>query len=359
MGNIFDSARVNSLFKDERFLYPEFVPERLPFRNKEISELVFCLKPATYGKAPVNVFVSGSPGTGKTVTIKFVLNELGEFSDRAKCFYVNCFEFSTKQAILSRLTNGLGYAVAQRGISFEELYSRFVSVLRSSKVIPIIVFDEAEQLLSDDVKKSLLYDLARLPEQQKIPIGLVFISNDSFFLSRLDERTRSSLQCSSIPFSRYSVVELKEILNERARFAFFDFVLDEDVIPLCAANAAKLGGDARVAISVLLKAGRLAERENAKKVGVKHVRAALMQEKPVKTEIIFNLTEQEKEILNLLDRLGFKEVDSGLIYSSLGGKFSERTLRNAISSLGKKNLVSFERKVKGRGVTRVIKKNRF
>ncbi len=356
MGNIFDSVKVNSLFKDERFLYPEFVPERLPFRDKEVSELVFCLKPATNGKKPVNVFVTGLPGTGKTVTLKFVLSELREFSDRAKCFYINCFEFSNKQAILSKLTNELGYAVAQRGISFEELYSRFVAVLRSSKVIPIIVFDEAEQLIADDARKSLLYDLARLPEQQKLPIGLVFISNDSFFLSNLDDRIRSSLQCSSIPFSHYSVVELKEILNERAKFAFFDFVLDSDVVPLCAANATKLGGDARVAISVLLKAGRLAERENAKKVGVKHVRAAMMQEKPVKAEITSNLSEQEKEILNFLDKSKIKEIDSGLIYSSLKDKFSERTLRDAISSLEEKNLVSVEKAVKGRGTTRLIKR---
>ena len=81
MKNIFDSKSEYSLFKDERFLYPEFVPERLPFRDEEISELVYCLKPATQGKKPTNVFVFGKPGTGKTVALKFVLNELEEFSE--------------------------------------------------------------------------------------------------------------------------------------------------------------------------------------------------------------------------------------------------------------------------------------
>jgi len=355
MGNIFESDKVNSIFKDERFLYPEFVPECLPFRDEQISELVFCLKPATLGKKPTNVFVFGKPGTGKTVTLKFVLNELVEFSDRAKCVYINCFEFSTKQAILSKLTNTMGYAVPDRGVGFEEVFSKFVSVLRTSKVVPVIVFDEAEQLLKDEQRKSLLYDLSRLPEQQKLPIALVFISNDNFFLSRLDDRIKSSLSASSIPFEQYSPLELKGILSERVKYAFFDFSLDSDVIPLCAAHAAKNGGDARIAVDVLLKSARFAERENSKRVLPRHVRAVFMQEKPVKVEITDNLSEQEERILNLLDKSSAFDIDSGFIYSTLEKEYSERTLRNAISELEKKGLISLDKIIKGRGFTRIIK----
>jgi archaeal cell division control protein 6 len=356
MANIFESQKAGGIFKDERFLYPEFVPERLPFRDGELSELVFCLKPATQGKKPTNVFVFGKPGTGKTVTLKFVLNELSEFSDRAKCLYINCFEFSSKQAIISKITNVLGYAVPERGIGFDEVFNRFISVLKTTKVIPIIVFDEAEQLLKDEQRKSLLYDLSRLPEQQKISLGLVFISNDNFFLSHIDDRVRSSLQASSIPFEQYSPAELKEILRERAKYAFFDFALDEEVIPLCAAHSAKLGGDARIAIDVLLKAARLAEREGAKKVLTKHVRASFVQEKPVKVEVTTNLNEQEKDILAFLEKNSNKPVDSGMIYTALASKFAERTLRLAVSSLEEKHLVKTEKLVKGKGTTRLVKK---
>jgi cell division control protein 6 len=354
--NIFYSSKDVPLFKDERFLYPDFVPERLPFRDKEISELVFCLKPATQGKKPTNVFVFGKPGTGKTVSLKFVLGELEEFSDRAKCLYLNCFEFASKQAVISKVTNFLGYAVPERGVSFDEVWSKFVATLKSSKVVPIIVFDEAEQLLKDEQRKSLLYDLARLGEQQKLSLGLVFVSNDNFFLSNLDDRVRSSLQCSSIPFEPYSAVELKEILRDRGKFAFFDFVLDDDVVPLCAAHAFKLGGDARVAIDVLLKSGRLAERENSKKVLARHVRASFMQEKPVKAEVTSNLSSQEKEILNFLDSSSVKQADSRMIYNSLNSKFAERTLRLALSSLEEKKLIVSEKVLKDKGFTRLFRK---
>jgi len=147
MANIFESNKEINLFKDERFLYPEFVPERLPFREQEIGEMVFSLKPATIGKKPTNIFLTGKPGTGKTVSAKYVLNELSEYSDRTKCLYINCFEYNSKHSILSKATNFLGYALPVRGLSTEEVFERFLAVIKSKEKIPIFVFDEAEQLL--------------------------------------------------------------------------------------------------------------------------------------------------------------------------------------------------------------------
>ena len=93
-------------------------------------------------------------------------------------------------------------------------------------------------------------------------------------------------------------VELKEILFSRTKFAFFDYSLDKDVVPLCAAFAFKKGSDLRVAFSVLLKAGRLAEKKNSKSVSVEHIRASFSEKNLVKDEILQNLSQQEKDIIN-------------------------------------------------------------
>jgi cell division control protein 6 len=353
MANIFDRSFDKGILKDERYLYPDYVPERLPFRNSEIDSIVFSLKPATIGKKPTNIFVFGKPGTGKTVTLKFVLNELTEYSDRAKCLYINCFETGSRHSILAKATNSLGYAVPPRGLGSEEIYERFVALIKNKSLVPVLVFDEAEQLLRDDESKKLLYDLSRLCEQKKIFLGMVFISNDEFFLSQLDDRVRSSLQATSLKFEQYTPQQLKEILYERSKYALNSNVFEEEVVPLCAAHAAKNGGDARVAIDVLLKAARLAERDGSGKLMIKHVRASFMQEKPVKVELSSTLSEQEKLILDFVSK---GEADAGSIYKILGKNFAERTLRKAISSLEDKKLVSAEKVVKGRGFTRIIKK---
>jgi archaeal cell division control protein 6 len=355
MANIFNTSSENHILKDERFFYPEFVPEKLPFRDEEIEELVFSLKPLSQGKKPTHLFIYGPPGTGKTVSLKFVLKELEEFSDRVKGIYINCFEYSSRHTILAKLTNFFGYPVSERGISTEEIFDRFVAVLKTKKITPFIIFDEAEQLLNEDSKK-LLYDLSRLSEQFKINIGLAFISNDNFFLSKLDDRIRSSLQASSVSFEKYTHVELKEILNERAKFAFYPNAVSEGVIGLCAAHASKNMGDARIAIDVLLKSARIAERSNSKKIEEIHVRKAFMQEKAVKVEVTSTLSSQESLVLEFISKKN--GVNSGEIYLALKKSYAERTLRQAISDLEEKKLIRSEKIQKGKGgSSRVLFKN--
>jgi archaeal cell division control protein 6 len=351
MANIFSKASENKILKDERFLYPDYVPQTIPFRDSEIGEMVFSLKPATQGKKPTNLFLTGVPGTGKTLCSKHVLSEMEEYSDRIKTIYVNCFELNTRHNILAKITNALGYPIPTRGLSGDEIFERFVAVLKNKKIIPILVFDEAERLLIGEDTKKMLYDLARLNEQFKVLAGLVFISNDEKFLSFIDDRIRSSLNASVLSFEKYGSPQLKEILKERAKFAFYPNVLSDNVIPLCSAHASKKG-DARLAIDTLLKAGRIAEKENSSSVLVSHVRKAFQQETPAKIEIMQNLNEQEKQILKLLEK---KEATSGEIYSSITG-FAERTLRKAIFELNKKGLVEIKKVQKVKGFTRIISK---
>ena len=353
MANIFSKSVENNILKDERFLYPDYAPEVLPFRDGEISEMVFCLKPSAKGQKPTNVFLSGVPGTGKTATSKYVLNELTEFSDRAKPLYINCYKNNSRHGILTKITNFLGYPVPGRGLSSEEIYERFTAVLKTKKFIPILVFDEAEQLLKQNDTKELLYDLSRLNEQLGLFTGLVFISNDNKFLSFLDDRVRSSLNASVLEFEKYTSLQLKEILTQRANFAFFSNVIGAEVIALCAAHASK-NGDARLAIDTLLKAARLAEKENSKLVTVTHVRKSFLQDRPVKVEITSNLSKQE---IQLLDLIGDKEMLAGEIYLALKENFAERTLRKAIADLEAKKMITTKKVQKGKGFSRLIKKN--
>src|SRR3989344_8670777 len=107
--NIFASMPAEkSVFLDERYLYPEFVPERLPHREREIDSLVYCFNPVLNGKKPLNVFLAGSTGVGKTVCAKFVLKELEGSFDRAKTLYLNCFEFNSRASVLGAIANFVG-----------------------------------------------------------------------------------------------------------------------------------------------------------------------------------------------------------------------------------------------------------
>lgn len=359
--NIFDSGgRERAVFRDERVLYPDFVPDRLPFRDALIQELVFALKPVVLGRKPENVFVFGSPGTGKTVTVKHVVGQLKEHSERAKPVFVNCFEQGTRHAVLAELSSALGIPVPKRGTGSSEIIERLSDFLKKTESVPVLVLDEADQLLPEGEADKLFYDILRLSEREEARLGMVFVSNDSELPARLDDRVRSSLAEKRLFFSPYTVQQLKQILSERIERAFFPNSVGEEAVALVSAFAFKNSGDARIAIECLLKAGRIAEKKNSASVSVEHAREAIgfLQPRQEQKAVPF-LSEAEKKIFELL---GKQELTSGQLFNiyrqNCGKEINMRSFREIVNSLASKKLVKTETiSLKGRGRTRTIKKS--
>ncbi len=359
MSNAFSKfVKDNKIFRDERYLYPEFVPETLPHRDSEIDEIAFALQPVLKGGKPQNIFVSGVSGTGKTVTVKSVLRQLEEFSDRAKSVYLNCFEFKTRYSILSKITNFLGHPVPRRGIAADEVFDQMLNALKKIDFTPVIVLDEFDQLIEKDEASKILYDLLRVSDYQKSRFGLIILSNDSELITKLDSRVKSSLNSQAIEFKPYTPQQLKDILKERCKYAFFDNVLGKDVINVAAAHAAKNNGDARIAIEALLKAGRLAVRENSPKVSVEQLKKAFNLTETRQLQKSFpSLDFNEKILLKILTEKD--KINSGDLfeeYKKISKEpLTERSFRSKISRLEKLKLVKTMPVEKGiHGKTRKI-----
>ncbi|MCD6229333.1 MAG: AAA family ATPase [Candidatus Diapherotrites archaeon] len=348
----------NSLFKNESVLQPEFLPDVLPHRDTQINTVATALRPIIDGRRPQNISVIGRPGTGKTSCVKYVLRELDSYSDRVLPVYINCFEYNTRHSILSKITISMGYPVSRRGIATDEVYDKFLEMLKKSGKIPILVLDEVDQILSKPDGMKLLYDLLRIHEWGAGFVGLITISNVLSLGKSADARVYSSLREEDVEFERYTPNELKDILLERSEYAFMPGCLEGDVIPLCAAHGAKNGGDARISIETLWKSGRVAERENSQKVLLEHVRKAIndLSSKKV-SKIIENLSPEEKTILSLLSK--GEKTTSGKLYKryleTSKTPVAERTFRNYVSRLESMGLIEAPRSGKGiRGNTKVV-----
>ncbi len=327
----------SKIFKREEVLDPEYLPEVLPHRENQIKQLADNLLPASEGRKPINTFIFGPPGIGKTASIKFVFREFEKFSN-LKTIYLNCWEVNTSLAVLSEMTLHLGFFVQRRGWAKDEVFSRLVEALRKSKGA-IVCLDEVDQLIYKD--HSVLYDLLRINQFVKTPLGLVFISNDPFVFSGVEPRIRSSLRLDEIEFKPYSFLEMKDILEERAREAFFSY--EKGVVALVANHAIKKGGDVRVGLEILLKAGRIAERENASIVKVEHVKKVLPKVKEAKPEILKErISDQEKLLLKILKKrrrwLTIKEIYEKY-KKEVSKPLSERMIRNYLEHLASINLI--------------------
>ncbi len=279
INQIFDSFNDNGIFKNKNVLQTNHKPEDIPHREEQIEQIASILAPVLRGEKPSNLFLYGKTGTGKTLSIQYVRDELlkraketGDFKLRIE--YLNCKlkkVSDTEYRILAELIKKLGGEVPATGLPTESVYAKFIEIIESEKQLFILILDEVDQAVKK-ISSDFLYNLTRLnSELSKTQICVVGISNDLTFLEGLDPRVRSSLSEEEVVFPPYNALQLQKILTKRAKDSFKEGVLQEGVIAKCAAFAAREHGDARRALDLLRIAGELAERDNSKKILLKHI----------------------------------------------------------------------------------------
>jgi len=301
------------IFRDREVLRHDYVPEKLPHREEQIRYLGEVTAPVLRSSRCSNIFIYGKTGTGKTAVVKYVLGRLASKARKlgapVRVCYVNCRLAGTEYRVLSSLCNTLRVDIPFTGLAVGEVFDRFKATMEARRLLFIAVLDEIDALIKErgDV---LLYELTRINETLSYGrTSVVGISNDLRFKELLDPRVLSSLSEEEIVFRPYDASELQDILLDRAKMAFYDGVLSEGAVSLCAALAAAEHGDARRALDLLRVAGELAERGGAEVILEDHVRAA---EKRIEhdriAEALKNLTPHSKFVLCSVYLLGKAKV---------------------------------------------------
>ena len=320
---IFDDFLKNTeIFENKEVLRPNYTPDNLPHRDKQIQSLASMLVPAIRGDAPSNILIYGKTGTGKTAVVKFVGQELEETSEihGMACYvlYVNCEIVDTQYRLLATLAKHIGKEVPMTGWPTDQVFEEFKKTVDKEKRVVIIIMDEIDKLVrkGDDV----LYNLSRINgDLENARISLIGISNDLKFTEFLDPRVKSSLGEEEIIFPPYDAEQIHDILEQRAGLAFKSNMLDETVIRLCAAFAAQEHGDARRALDLLRVSGEIAERTKSPVVEEKHVRVAQEKiENDRVVEVVRTLPTQSKLVLLsvlLLSKIRNNNVSTGEAYT--------------------------------------------
>jgi cell division control protein 6 len=370
--NIFESILTSpKIFRNRDVLRHSYTPDYLPHRKEQIDCLASTLVPALKGETPSNVLIYGKTGTGKTATVKFVGRELETISRRmnVRCYvhYLNCELIDTQYRVLATLAKVLGKNVPMTGWPTDQVYEEVKSKIDERNQTIIIVLDEIDKLVrkGDEV----LYNLSRInSELQQARISIIGISNDLKFKNFLDPRVISSLSEEEIVFPPYNAEQLQDILAQRAELAFNEGMLDDEVIPFCAALAAQEHGDARKALDLLRVSGEIAEKDNAERVTKEYVRKAV---KKIETdhivEVVRTLPTQNKVLLFgmiLLSEAGIRKFTTGevyTVYKSLCKKvgidvLTQRRISDLIAELDMLGIINSIIISKGRyGRTREIK----
>jgi len=294
-----------SLFTNKKVLLSSYAPETIKHRDKEIRKIANILAPTLKEEKPSNLFIYGNTGTGKTLTIKHVTNNMEEVSKNRniplKIIYINCKlkrVADTEYRLIARLASFFGKSIPPTGLPTDEVYKVFYDALDREEGVVLLVLDEVEQLIKK-AGDNILYNLTRINEELKnSQIAIVGISNNISFMEDIDSRVKSSLSEEDVFFSPYNALEIQEILKERAVKAFKENVIEQGVIEKCAAYVAREHGDARKAIELLRVAGELAERAKSKTVLTEHIDEA--EEKLERDKIFDIIKTQPKQFQAVL-----------------------------------------------------------
>lgn len=300
INKIFDSFIKQTIFKNKNILQTNYTPETIPHRDKQISQIAAIVAPSLRFERPSNLFVYGLTGTGKTLVIQYVKQQLLKKAKEQNILllipYINCKlkkVADTEYRILAELIQKLGDKVPATGLPTDQLYHRFIRLIDDKKQILIIIFDEIDQAVKR-IGDEFLYNFTRLNnELNNTQISIIGISNDLKFLDSLDPRVKSSLSEEEILFPTYNALQLQDILRERSKEAFKEGVICEGVIEKCAAFAARDHGDARRALDLLRIAGELVERDGKNKITLDYIDSA--NEKIETDKILIAVENQPKQ----------------------------------------------------------------
>ena len=272
---------------DSNSLSAETVADVLVGRQSQLAKLRACVAPMLQDHAPLNAWLCGPPGTGKTTLARRVI---GETCDGASMIgaYVNCWEHRSLYGVLRMLLDQLkilGAEAQDTGVKLDRARQAF----RGHPAV--IVLDRIDRLMPAQ-RADIICGLLALPKT-----GLICIANSTRGLAAIKEDVRSHLSPVLVRVEPYSVKLLETILTYRAYQALAS---DSWTQPVLRRIAEVANGDARLAIQILRQAAAAAERAGSPRVNGRFADDLARQWRAIHEEQrLAGLTEHERIIHEL------------------------------------------------------------
>jgi cell division control protein 6 len=302
----------SGIIADLSALSEDYIPECISGRETQLKEIRLCLGPVSRNYRPMNLWIYGPAGVGKTTTVKFLLKSL-EKPYGIKTVYVNCWERRSFYSVLNKVISELRILGAERpDTSFK--MERLERQLK--EFFLILVLDEIDRTPPGQ-RASLLYSLCQLER-----VGVVCISSERDTLFDLDDRIKSRLNATQVEFKPYTASDLFQILKIRAEMALLPKTWDKELLEKISGLA---NGDARVAIQTLKNAAYYAERSGAKRIFQEHLDKGWKDARAIKRNYLLNKLADDHRILFEIVRQK-KEIISGDLWAAYLSGAADRGL---------------------------------
>lgn len=321
-----------SLFLDTLALDYEFTPPIIKHRENQQQHIADCIKPLFQKRIGKNLLITGSPGIGKTIAAKHVINELKKQTQSIIPIYINCWKKDTPYKIALEICSQINYRFTQNK-NTDELLSDITKII--NKKSAAIVLDEVDKLEKEHqiIFYHLLEDIYKKT--------LILITNEKSWLVNLDKRILSRLTPETLEFKPYSQQETKDIIKQRIKYAFVPNIMQKEAINLISEKTYQ-SKDIRTGLFLLKQAGEFAESKAQRTITLEHANKAIEKLENFKIKKLDTLSQEENFILSAIKQNSGKTI--GEIYKIYQEKFekSYKSFQRKISDLKKAKLISSE-----------------
>jgi origin recognition complex subunit 1 len=245
-------------------LHVSSVPSSLPCRTAEFETVFTHLSAAITEGTGTCIYISGTPGTGKTATVREVVSQLNaavlaEEMDDFIFVEINGMKVTDPHQAYSMLWEALkGDRVAPSHAL--NLLEREFSHPSPRRVPCVVLMDELDQLVTKN--QSVMYNFFNWPALRHSRLIVLAVANTMDLPERtLSNKISSRLGLTRITFPGYKHTDLMEIISSRLANVPGSIV-DPDAIQFASRKVAAVSGDARRALDICRRAVEIAEEKS-------------------------------------------------------------------------------------------------
>jgi origin recognition complex subunit 1 len=246
-------------------LHVSSVPTALPCREEAFATVYGHLESAISEGCGACIYISGTPGTGKTATVREAVAQLGNAvqADELDDFIfveINGMKVTDPHHSYSLLWEALRGDRVNPYHALDLLEREFTHP-NPRRVPCVVLMDELDQLVTKD--QSVMYNFFNWPSLPNSRLIVLAVANTMDLPERtLSNKISSRLGLTRITFPGYNHDQLMKIIESRLQGVPGNIV-HPDAIQFASRKVAAVSGDARRALDICRRAVEIAESQGA------------------------------------------------------------------------------------------------
>lgn len=246
-------------------LHVSAIPTSLPCRTNEFDTVYSYLHSAIADGSGTCIYISGTPGTGKTATVREVVAALQQAVLQDELDGFNFVEINGMKVTDPHQSYALLWEALKgdRVSAFNalDLLEHEFSHPNPRRIPCVVLMDELDQLVTRN--QSVMYNFFNWPALRHSRLIVLAVANTMDLPERtLSNKISSRLGLTRITFPGYSHAQLMEIITSRLE-GIPGNIVDADAIQFASRKVAAVSGDARRALDICRRAVELAEQQAA------------------------------------------------------------------------------------------------